>query len=814
MVLKRPCNESIYKPTRAVSPPGIAADGRNDSSAAPEGNLPAVLTSFVGRAREVREVGGLLSRARLLTLVGPGGCGKTRLALRVAEDLAGRENPRKAFGGEVWWVGLSSLSDPRLVPNAAASALGVREAPDLTPTEALAAFLGARQALLVMDNCEHLVGACAALADALLRGSPGLTILATSREPLGVAGEVSWPVPPLSLPGPGRPGDAEQERNKEPLVQSESVRLFDERARAASPVFSLTQENASAVAALCASLDGMPLAIELAASRVRALSPEQILERLHDRFRLLGGGRASDGRHETLRAAIDWSYDLLSGKEKALFRRLSVFSGGWTLSAAEGVCAGGEIDEEEVLELLSGLVDKSLVVASQDGSANEMRYRMLRTIRLYASEEIEGSGEAKAVGRCHADFFVSLAEEAEPAMAGPEQVALLERLGREHDNMRAALGWLYGQGEAEPGLRLAAALLRFWWFRGHLAEGRAQLEGLLDLRPAAPVRDEVRAGALYALGILIYRATSYAGNDWIVARSRLEESLAIYRRLGDERRVATVLQELGPVVIEFGGVAAARSLLDESLEIGRRSGHEPDVARSLMYLGVTCLTGGDHPSARAHLTESLEIYRRLDDKFWINACILHLGFVECEEGDHVAARSRFMQMAETAPLAQAPWGASYALEGFARLAALEGQAARALRLGGATAALRQTYGVALGPSQQAAFRRALEPAWQALREEEATAAWEQGRTMTLEEALAFALGKAEKGREGPPKSRLTTREAEVLSLVAEGLSDAEVAEKLFVSPRTVGGHLRGAYRKLGVKSRTAATRKAGELGLI
>jgi non-specific serine/threonine protein kinase len=332
------------------------------------------------------------------------------------------------------------------------------------------------------------------------------------------------------------------------------------------------------------------------------------------------------------------------------------------------------------------------------------------------------------------------------------------------------------------------------------------------------IRDETRAKALHALGILIYRHTNYAGDCWTVARARLNESLGIYRRLGDEPRVATVLQELGPIVAELGDLVAARTFLDESLEIGRRSGHEPGIARSLIYLGVSCLTAGDHTSARAYLEESLEIFRRLDDKFWINACLVHLGYVDCEEGHHAEARSRFLQMAETAPLAQFPWGATYALEGFARLATAEGLAARALRLGGATAALRQTYGVAIGPSRQVAFRRALGPSWQALDKEKCRTAFEEGRAMTLKAAIAFALNEPpEKAKKRPvdaSRSRLTPREVEVLSLVAEGLSDAEVAEKLYVSPRTVGGHLRCAYGKLGVKSRTAAIKKARELGLI
>jgi predicted ATPase len=402
---------------RAQTPnfPRIAADRRGDSppavraGVASRGNLPLELSSFVGREREISEIRDILGDARLLTLTGPGGCGKTRLALRAAAGLGER------FGDGVWWVGLSSLSDPVLVPSTVAAAFGVRETPDRTPTEALAAFLEAKCPLLVLDNCEHLVGACATLGDVLLRSSPGLKILATSREPLGVAGEISWPVPPLSLPDPnGR-------QNAEDLLRFSAVRLFVERARAASPGFSLIEENASAVAALCARLDGMPLAIELAASRVTVLSSRQILERLDDRFRLLRGGRTSVLRHRTLGATVDWSHDLVSDAEKILFRRLSAFAGGWTLEAAEEICVGGGIEEYEVLELLSSLVDKSLVLTSHGEGGGEARYRMLQSIRQYAAERLGESGEAEAVGRRHAGFFLSLAEEAEPALAGPEQ---------------------------------------------------------------------------------------------------------------------------------------------------------------------------------------------------------------------------------------------------------------------------------------------------------------------------------------------------------------------------------------------------------
>jgi predicted ATPase/DNA-binding CsgD family transcriptional regulator len=759
----------------------------------PRGNVPLELTSFIGRERELAEIERLLGQARLLTLVGAGGSGKTRLALRAAA--------RHQVAHGVWWVHLASLSDPELVARRIASALGVAEAPGRTSTELIVEYLEPRETLLVLDNCEHLVEGCAELSYTMLSTCPDLRLLATSREPLGVAGEVSWPVPPLSLPG--------LRHAPEDLLRCEAVRLFVERANAVVPGFALSENNVSAVAGLCAGLDGMPLAIELAASRTRTLSPGQILERLDDRLRLLTGGRTAVPRHRTLAATIDWSHDLLSEREKVLLRRLSVFAGGWTLLAAEGVCAGDGIREDEVLDALSGLVDKSLVaVARGDG---ETRYRMLETVRQYASDKLEESSEQTALRARHADFLLDLAEEAETGLTGPEQASWLERLETEHDNISVALTWLMEKGEAERGLRLAAALLRFWWFRGHLIEGRARLGSLLSLTGPL-VRDRVRAKALHALAVLIYRQADDAAGDWSVARSLLEESLAIYRRLEYEVRMAAVLQDLGRVCAELGEWTAAHTFLTESLEIGRRLGDEEGVALSLFALGRVCWLRGDNSSARPFIENSLRILRKVGDRFWINACLVYLGYIDCEEGNYKAARSRFLLMNEILPLIQFPWGTTYTLEGFARLAVAEGEFVRALRLGGATGALRRTYGVSIGPGSETFFERSLEPAWQALDEEDGRVAWGEGQKMTLEEALDLALGETKPDR--PPQNLLSARETEVLSLVAEGLPDAEVAETLYVSPRTVGGHLRSAYRKLGVKSRTAAVRKAGELGLI
>jgi predicted ATPase len=401
-------------------------------------NLPVELSSFIGREREISEVEGLLAETRLLTLTGTGGCGKTRLALRVAGNL------RERFEDGVWWVSLAPLTSPDLTPKSVASALGMHEQPGRSTTEALSDHLRFRDLILVLDNCEHLIEACAALAEALLLCCPNLKILATSREPLGVAGEATWPVPSLSLPTAHRRPPVEE------LVRYEAVRLFVERAAAARPDFAPTEHNAPVVVEVCRELDGIPLAIELAAARTKVLTIEQIAGRLGDSFRLLtGGSRTVLPRQRTLRATIEWSFELLPEEERTMFRRLSVFAGGFTLEATEEVCSGGGIAEEGVFDLLSRLVDKSLIVTEErDGHA---RYRMLETVRQYGAEKLRDAGELQVIQQRHADFFLAMAEEAEFGMVGPDQAAWLGRLEEEHDNVRAALGWLQ-EGDAEQGL--------------------------------------------------------------------------------------------------------------------------------------------------------------------------------------------------------------------------------------------------------------------------------------------------------------------------------------------------------------------------
>ncbi|MDP6514815.1 MAG: protein kinase [SAR202 cluster bacterium] len=479
-------------------------------------NLPSRLTSFIGREQQIKEVRDLLSTARLVTLAGAGGCGKTRLSLQVA-SMALDEYP-----DGVWFVELAPVADPILVAQTVATTLGIREEPGQPLIATLSRSLQAKKMLLALDNCEHLVGACAKLVNTLLAACPELQVLATSRESLGVAGENVWRVSPLSAPGP------DQAQTTERLMEYESVKLFVERAIAAEPTFTITNQTAPVVAQICQRLEGIPLAIELTAARVRVLSVEQIAERLEDRFRLLtGGARTVLPRQQTLRAAVEWGYDLLSEPEQALFNRLSVFAGGFTLEAVESAWAGEGVEEYEILDLVSSLVDKSLMVVV-DGAGGSARYGLLETLREYGWERLVERGESEETQRRHAACFVALAEEAEPELRGPQQVSWLERLEQEHDNVRAALSWSAESGDGETGLRLGGALWPFWLTRGYLSEGRERLAGALAL-PSGLEGTATRANALNGLGNM-----ALSQGDYSAAWALYEESLAIRRELREE----------------------------------------------------------------------------------------------------------------------------------------------------------------------------------------------------------------------------------------------------------------------------------------
>jgi non-specific serine/threonine protein kinase len=770
----------------AAGPAPAAADLRHQPPAlrCPH-NLPLELTSFVGRDVEIAEVTERLVHYRLVTLTGAGGCGKTRLALRVAADL------REQFEHGVWRVELAPLADPALVPQAVGAALGLPEVPGCAFTDTLTETLRHRQLLLVLDNCEHLVTACASLVEALLQSCPSLRILATSREPLRIGGEAPYRVPSLSLPVPVESLELRVESSGNvkgsalsdlstlnsqlsTVARSEAVRLFVERATTVSPDFRLTLENAGAVAQICRCLEGMPLAIELAAARVKALPAKELHERLKDMFRLLTrGSRTALPRHQTLRATMDWSYDLLSPAEQGLFRRLSAFAGGFPLEAAEAVCGGDGVEDVEVLDLLTSLVEKSLVL--YEAQESEGRYRLLEPVRQYARDRQQEAGGGAAVRSRHLDFFARLAERAEPELDGPDQVAWLDRLEQEHDNLRAALAWSGAQGRENAGLRLGGALGWFWFLRGHLGEGQERLAGLLALPGAAP-RTAARAKALKSAGWLAWNQ-----GDHGLARALFEESLAIFREIGNKGGIAdslvllggaarhqadygtaralfeegrAIYQELGNKagiagsILNLGGAAhaerdheGARALLEGSLAIFRELGKRGHIAQSLGQLGWVARAQGDYGAARAFFEEGLAIFRELGAAVGVAWLLNGLGIVAEDQGGHGGARALLEESLAIFRARGHKRGVVADLEGLAAVTVAQGEPERAARLFGAGEGLRGAMGVPLHPADRAEHDRSVAAVRAALGEAAFAAAWAAGRAMTLEQAVDFAREK-------------------------------------------------------------------------
>lgn len=564
--------------------------------------LPPQLTSFVGRDREVRELAETLKRSRLVTLTGSGGCGKTRLALRATADLLGRH-----VDG-VWWVDLSPVSSPDLVPYSVARALGFREEPDRALVDTLSEQVAGLDALLILDNCEQVLDECAELIDSLLGGAPDLHVMATSREPIGIPGELIWRVPSLD--------------------DESATRLFIERAAQVRPGFSPDPAELEVIAQICRRLDGIPLAIELAAARTRMMHPTRIAAGLDDRFRLLtGGGRTVMPRQQTLETSVAWSYDLLEHHEQAVLRRLSVFAGGFTLESAEAVCAGDSIDPYAVLELLSRLVDKSVVQV--DLGEAEGRYRLLETIRLYAQQRLLESGEIDSTRNRHSMFFLSLAERAEPELAASDNAAWLTRLEQEHDNLRAALGWADATGAHETLLRLVTALALFWELRGHLGEGCRWFARALsrDEGPSA-----VRARALWGAA----HAAVY-NDDYETAARQAPEALAMGREVGDEWAMARALNTLGWLQLWFEP-EPARIALAQSIELGRQIGDNWVVADGWKMMTVTWLIQEDHAGWADALQELLDVSEGLGNKYfiaWYHCCV---GWMAARRGEFGAAR--------------------------------------------------------------------------------------------------------------------------------------------------------------------------------
>ena len=723
-------------------------------------NLPRQLTSFVGREREMKEVNELLSSAALLTLTGSGGSGKTRLALQVGADLVER------FRDGVWLVELDVL-DESMVARAIASAVGVHEELSFMArplSDVLVESLREKSLLLILDNCEHVLSTSAETAALLLRNCPDLRVLATSQERLGVPGERVYHVPSLSIPDP------RQLPAHERLTEYESVRLFVERATLSQPRFALTEANAPAVARIVQQLDGIPLAIELAAARVKVLSVDQIASRLDERFRLLtGGGRTEMPRHQTLRAALDWSYDLLSESEKGLLRRLSVFAGGFDFEAAEAVCGDPDVD---VLDLLARLVEKSLVIF--DEQASTPRYRLLETVRLYGQEMLTAAGEESAVRARHRDWYLMMAERAEPALAGPEQQDWLDRLELEHDNVRVALRWsLTGEDETEPLLRLVGALWRFWEIRGHWSEGRKWLETTLAKTAGAeggPSRIKVLSGAANL---------AFDQGDFPRAHALGEESLALSQKFGDKHGTVVCLTLLGLEACSIENFGRARELGAASLRLSQELGDTMGIAGGLAILGLVARGEGDTAKAIEQLTQSLQHFRALGDRLRSSLVLLNLGLVVREQGDLKQARVLFEESLDLFKTLGDRWGVAFSqsnlgilawtqheyeraadlfrqslvlrrelkdkrgiatsLVGLAAVATMQEQLERAAILFGAAEALRESIEVALPPF----IRKDYEGLVATVRDKLPTAsfqsAWTRGRTMDQDQAIDYTL---------------------------------------------------------------------------
>jgi len=693
----------------------------------PPGNVPYRPTPCIGRETQIREIQELLETNHLVTLTGTGGIGKTRLAIAVAEEM------QSCFADGIWFVEMAEVTDPTLVPQTVALTLGVQENKDYPLLQALTDFLHGNQ-LLILDNCEHLLDACALLVDHLIASSPALRVLATSRERLNLPSERPFRVPSLPAPDP-KMMQGKEKSLASLLLDYDSARLFVARASMRRADFHVTEQNAPLLASICHRLDGIPLAIELAAGRLGGMSLDDLERGLNNCFHLLtGGSRAALPRQQTLRAAMDWSYNLLEEPEKTLLCRLSVFRGGWRLEAAAPVCTGDDLECWEVLGLLTSLNDKSLVVFEErEGKA---RYRLLETVHQYAAERFVERGEEAAVRQRHRDYFLALAEEINRKLGGQDHAHWLDEMEAEYPNLKQAIAFCLEDPEGgEAGLRLGSALQEFLWTRGYFREGRELYTALLA-HPQAKQHTEARASALNGSGAL-----ARMQGDYVSARSLHEQSLEIYRELGNKAGIAYASGNLGIVMWHLQEAGYALDLIKESLKAHRDLNNDEGIANALGNLGIMSYYQKEYASARLHLNECLEINQKLENQSGIALCLYHLGMVHSHLQEYASARP-FLE--ESLKINQKLGNLSeiiLCLEAFAGLACKENRWMRTARLNGASQGLQEKMDSALtrSPHAQEEHDFQLAEARRNLGEEAFSTAWAKGCCMTLEQAVAYAL---------------------------------------------------------------------------
>jgi predicted ATPase len=685
-------------------------------------NLPLRMTSFIGRESETESIKALLSETRLVTLTGSGGVGKSRLAVEIGHQVL------EEYSSGVWLVELASLSDPQLLQQAVADALSVREIKGRLLIDVIEEFLHNKRCLLILDNCEHILEACALLADRLLHACPSLTILASSREALGLEGERPYQVPSLSLP------DVELV-SPQTLAQFEAVQLFIERARTAMPGFHLGQENAPSLTRVCRRLDGIPLAIELAAARMKVLRLEQISARLDNRFHLLtGGSRTALPRQQTLRATIDWSYDLLTDRDRALLQKLSVFSGGWDLEAAESICEGDDIEAYGVLDLLDSLVSKSMVLADRQ-SGIETRYRLLETVRQYAREKFVEHGNTEITRQSHCEYYSSLVKQAhrerygERAEYGEEK--WLDQIEIEHANLRVALTWIIGIQDAESGSQLIEALNWFWISHDHYHEAREWSHKVLGV-----CSQGTRA---YAVILKIIGNQNFAVGNYEEARTCLEESINLFQEFGEINDLEKAVQNLGWIAAAQGKYAESRRLLGKSLNLAQQLEDKYEIAWAYLSLGELARAEKNLELAYQYHTQSLALMREQNSKEGISIELSNLAFVVLHQGDYERSNEMFVESLLISLKLGTKSHHAVVMGGLASVALKKGQAERAAQLFGASDSMHKTLGRAIDPGDQADFVDFQAATRAALNEQAFTAAWAEGQAMTLGQAVAYAL---------------------------------------------------------------------------